>query len=658
MNRKIILSVLASLGLLGLSGIGAATVVPIEKLFGLPAIREPELSPDGSKIAFLFPKDGRLALGLFDRATNDGRMILEAPDESIQFFFWKGNERLLFGGDVNGSESFFIGATDLTGKKVQRIAESARYTEMTSIHGDLARVVSRLREDPENILMQGIFFSDNGLLNKGIPIMINATPEVQRINLYTRGRSRLLSMEVEQDMGWGELLADNAGIVRLAERVQYHEIIWQLRSDNNGTFREIARFPIHGYSEMWEPLEFAADNKTLYLKSYEEHDRGALYAYNTETHQRGPALFVPPEGEITNIVMDYHRGKLQGVAYETDRRHYHWFDQARGALQAKLENTFKGYDCRIVSSSADEMVHLVYVGNDQDPGTYYVLDLKHPALTQFKRIRPDIDPAQMRPKRPIALKARDGLELHGYLTLPADAEGKRVPLIIHPHGGPFGVRDSWGFDPEVQFLANRGYAVLQVNYRGSGGYGREFLDKGRYQWGRAMQDDLTDAVKWAIAQGIADPKHIAIYGASYGGYAALAGITLTPELYCCAVNYVGPSDLTITFKGRGSDAYTTDRAFKYQKEWVGPTKEYLEQTSPVNLVEHINVPTLNAYGENDPRVEFDHWKRLESELKKYHKPYVAIVEAKQGHGFRNESASIRFYEEMEKFFAGNLTPHK
>jgi dipeptidyl aminopeptidase/acylaminoacyl peptidase len=259
--------------------------------------------------------------------------------------------------------------------------------------------------------------------------------------------------------------------------------------------------------------------------------------------------------------------------------------------------------------------------------------------------------------RPITYTARDGLELHGYLTLPAGAEGKPVPLIMHPHGGPFGVRDNWGYDPEVQFLASRGYAVLQVNYRGSGGYGREFVNKGRYQWGRAMQDDLTDGVKWAIAQGIADPKHIAIYGASYGGYATLAGITMTPELYCCAINYVGAADLTITFKNRGDDAFMTDRDFSYQKEWVGKTKEYLDETSPVNFVERIRVPSLHAYGRNDPRVKIDHWKRLEAQLKKYNKPYVAIVEENQGHGFRNEHASENFYGAMEKFLAENLTPH-
>jgi dipeptidyl aminopeptidase/acylaminoacyl peptidase len=257
---------------------------------------------------------------------------------------------------------------------------------------------------------------------------------------------------------------------------------------------------------------------------------------------------------------------------------------------------------------------------------------------------------------PITYTARDGLAIHGYLTRPANSAGKRVPLVIHPHGGPFGIRDIWGFDGDAQFLASRGYAVLQPNYRGSGGYGRAFIDKGRQQWGRAMQDDLTDAVKWAIGQGIADPQRVAIYGASYGGYAALAGVTLTPELYRCAVNYVGAADLEITFKNRGDDAWMRNDDFSYHREWVGPTPAYRAATSPINFIDRIRVPTLHAYGEKDPRVKIDHWTRLEPALQAAHKPYEFIREPRQGHGFRDAQASIRFYTKLEEFLATNLAP--
>lgn len=300
-------------------------------------------------------------------------------------------------------------------------------------------------------------------------------------------------------------------------------------------------------------------------------------------------------------------------------------------------------------------MRVVYVSSDREPGVYYVLDRQASSITEFKR-RYVLDTRQLSPVKPIEFTARDGLLLHGYLTVPLGSDGKKMPLVIHPHGGPFGLRDTWGYNPEIQFLASRGYAVLQINYRGSGGYGRDFIDKGRYQWGRAMQDDLTDAVKWAIAQGIADPARVAIYGASYGGYAALAGLTLTPELYRCGINYVGAADLEITFRDRGADAFTRGGEFDFQKEWVGPDSAYRAATSPLYLVKAINAPSLHAYGEKDPRVKIDHWTRLEPELKKYGKSYESIVESRQGHGFRDARASIRFYEAMEKFLAKHLAP--
>jgi dipeptidyl aminopeptidase/acylaminoacyl peptidase len=451
-------------------------------------------------------------------------------------------------------------------------------------------------------------------------------------------------------------MADNAGVLRIRSRIERGQtVVWEHRVADDKPWREMARHPLHGYAETWEPQYFAADNVTLYLVSFEEHDRGALYAYNTHTGERGPALFVPPEGEITSVVSSADRSQLRGVAYESDKLHYHWFDPKRAEFQAKLENTFAGSSVVVSSTSDDESVKLIFVSHDREPGVYFLLDEKTGSFATFKRVR-DLDPAKLSPRRAISYTARDGLVIHGYLTTPLQSEGHRVPLVLLPHGGPFGIRDEGGYNAEAQFLASRGYAVLQPNYRGSGGYGREFLNKGKYQWGRAMQDDLTDAVKWAIDQGIADPARVAIYGASYGGYAALAGVTLTPELYCCAINYVGAADLEITFKNRGDDAFMRSDNFSYQREWVGPTAEYRAATSPVNFIDRIRVPTLHAYGKKDPRVKIDHWQRLEPLLQKYNKTYESVEQAKQGHGFRDEKASIDFYRRMDVFLARYLAP--
>ena len=614
----------------------------LNAFFGLPGVAQPRLSPDGSKIAFLFPNEGKLALGVFDRKTNEARLILKGTDESIGQFFWKGDDRLVFSSDVGGNESFFIGSTDLTGKKVLRIVESQPGEFIESSAG---RIVDVLRADPDRIVVQGLF---RGGASETSDVVL------ARVNVKNRGVSTLYTYHPSERTA--DTVVDRAGTLRLRSRLTPKaELVWEHRTTDDQPWREIARHPFHGYAETWHPLGFAADHITLWLVSREEQDRGALYAYNTRTFERGPALFVPPAGEIDSIVTNYAESKLLGVVYETEKLTTHWFDEDRRKVQASVEAAFPGMEVRITSSSADEKVRLLRVGSDREPGVYFVLDRGAGSLVQFKRIR-EIDPRTMAPMEPVAFAARDGLELHGYLTRSLGSAGKRTPLIIHPHGGPFGVRDSWGFNPEVQFLASRGYAVLQVNYRGSGGYGRDFINRGKQQWGRAMQDDLTDAVKWAITQGFADPARVAIYGASYGGYATLAGLTLTPELYCCGVNYVGAADLDITFKNRGDDAYTTADDFSYQREWVGATAEWRAATSPVNFVQNIRVPSLHAYGEKDPRVKIDHWSRLEAQLKNFGKPYESVTQKRQGHGFREEKASMGFYGTMEKFLAEHLAP--
>ncbi len=622
----------------------------IEQLFGLPNVRQPRLSPDGRKIAFLFPHEKKMALGVFDRTTSESRMILRGADESIHHFFWKGNDRIVFEADVAGNESFFIGSTDLGGKNVLRIAESQRIEN--NLTGDFAGIIDPLPADPERIAVVGFFAGniDNSAFVGGAPV-------IARLNVRNRGISPLL--EIRESDRHAAFVFDQRGAFRVRGRLAGSTLVWEHRRDDSRKFEPVAQHPFHGYAETWDPQFFAADNVTLWLIARDEHpdgqQRGALHALNTQTWALGPALFVPPEGEITELITTRDRSRLLGVRYEAEREHHHWFDAERGALQARLESTFTGCAVRITSTSDDEKVALVWVSHDREPGVYYVLDHTTGSLTQFKRIR-EIDPARLSPRRPISYAARDGLMIHGYLTLPPGAAGKKLPLVIHPHGGPFGVRDSWGFDGDAQFLASRGYAVLQPNYRGSGGYGRDFINRGRRQWGRAMQDDLTDGVQWAIAQGIADPARVAIFGASYGGYAALIGVMLTPQLYACAVNYVGASDLEITFKHRGEDAWRSGDEFSYQREWVGATRAERAATSPINLVDRITVPTLHAYGAEDPRVKIDHWSRLESQLKKQGKDYQSIVQGRQGHGFRNEKESISFYTALESFLSTHLAP--
>jgi dipeptidyl aminopeptidase/acylaminoacyl peptidase len=257
--------------------------------------------------------------------------------------------------------------------------------------------------------------------------------------------------------------------------------------------------------------------------------------------------------------------------------------------------------------------------------------------------------------QPVQYKSRDGLTINGYLTLPLGRPAKNLPVIVNPHGGPW-FRDSWGYNPEVQFLANRGYAVFQMNFRGSTGFGRKFWEASFKQWGRTMQDDITDGVNWLIKEGIADPKRIGIYGGSYGGYATLAGVTMTPDLYAAAVNYVGVSNM-FTFMSTIPPYWEPMRDMIY--EMVGhpeKDKELLRSVSPVFLVDKIKTPILVAQGARDPRVNKAESDQIVEALRKRGVTVEYIVKDNEGHGFANEENQFEFYEAMERFFAQHLKP--
>jgi dipeptidyl aminopeptidase/acylaminoacyl peptidase len=610
----------------------AAAALPASAFFQNPQVVGPQLSPDGSKIAFLFPLGDRRALGVFERGTRDAHLVLQAQNESIDALLWKGNGHLIAYADYHGNGAPDIILTDLAGKKIVKLNE--KYL--------IGGIVDSRPWDPESLVVTNWENGIGGVL--------------RLLNVFT-GKATLVFYrpEGEHHTVYSGFVADGAGNVRFMASSREKDVAFNYRDAPDQPFAKLLSWTAHGYAELVDNVALAADGRTAYIVTRTQQDRGALYRFDTATRQWSEPLFVPPEGEIQSLLFSFDRNTLQGVSYEGAKTKYHWFDADRGALQASLEAAFPGLGVSVVSRSADEQVMVVSIHSDREPGAYFILDRRAKGLVLFKRRLPELEPRLLRPMEPIAFSARDGLELQGYLTRPwAAASGQRVPLVIMPHGGPFGIRDSWGFDPEVQFLASRGYAVLQVNFRGSGGYGRAFIDKGKAQWGRAMQDDLTDGVRWAIAQGIADPKRVAIYGASYGGFAALAGVTLTPEVYCCAVNYLGPTDLEITFHDLGSDAYMHSGDFDYREEWVGPTKKYRQETSPIRLIDRIRVPTFHAYGKNDPVVEFDHWTRLKRELKRLNKPFEFLVETDQGHGFDKGKASIEFFERMEKFLAAHL----
>ncbi len=626
----------------------AAPVLPIETFFGSHYLHGARLSPDGTKVLFLAPKGDEYSLALLDLTTRKVTLPFHPEGDSLEWAYWKGNDHIIFSAMIGGVEGApLLGVTNPEGTRLFSLMPPAKNTEDFSILS--GRFVDLLKLDPRHILAEGYTIhtdsTDGGSGGSGDPILM-------KIDVVHGDRTFVCNAtDPEPFVSLDNLLVDHAGVVRTASRYKgdTSEIIY--RKENGDIWR-----PIHTGSsdyETWEVMGYTPDNAGIYILDRTTHDRGELRVYNPDTGTLGPVIFAPEAGEIDNLIFSPDQRRLIGLGYNDDKQHVHWLEPKYADIQRKMEHTFPDLSVAVASISDDETKVLLRTYSDRDLGAYYLLDTAKGTLGLVTGAGSKIDPKTMAPMIPIKFTARDGLEIHGYLTLPLSyAPGHPVPLIVHPHGGPFGIRDDWGFDPEVQFMANRGYAVIQINYRGSGGYGINFLRAGYREWGGKMQDDLTDGVKWAIAKGYADPARVAISGASYGGYATLAGLTYTPELYKCGVDYVGVSDIKELIRVKYGTA--GDGISSFYKLQIGNDPAYLHDHSPVNYVENIRVPLLCAYGENDKRVEIFQWKELKAALDKYHKPYEFMIAKDEGHGFRHPADAIAFYSRVEAFLAKNL----
>ncbi len=602
--------------------------VPLSAFFDYPTVADPQISPDGTRIAYIAPYQGRTAVALYTIGHGPPE-VAEAPtDGNVYSIQWKGKDHLLYAGMNDQYETSMLISLNLKEHDVTRLVRG---------YAGNAADFYTLDDDPDHIAVAG------GALGFGSGVYkLDIRNDHFEVIRTTFGAT-------DHPYTW---ILDNAGVVRIegrvaADRGQGESISWYYRAARGTPFEKLVEYPIAATT--WYPLFFAPDNQTLYVYSYQASDTGVLRTYDCRTHRLGPTVFDSASGEVDGY-FTARDGRLLGVSYVTDREHVHWLDPHMRAIQAGIDAALPGTIDSVVSYDDALDRFIIEAWSDREPGVYYLLDIKRHTLSPIGTRRPGIRPQDMAPMQPISFTARDGLLIHGYLTLPLNAGHHPVPLILLPHGGP-AARDVWGFDPEVQFLANRGYGVLQVNFRGSTGYGEKLFRAGIGQWGRKMQDDLTDAVKWAEARGIADPRRVCIYGASYGGYAALMGLEFTPQLYKCGVNYAGVvNPAQIAF---GALSYSFISRY-YDELFMGGDKAVLKRYSPINYVQNIRVPTLHAYGGNDPRVDIHEWKDLRRKLKEYHKKFSYLDLPYEGHGFRLQQDRITFYRTLENFLQKNL----
>jgi dipeptidyl aminopeptidase/acylaminoacyl peptidase len=444
---------------------------------------------------------------------------------------------------------------------------------------------------------------------------------------------------------------DNSGAVRFAMGAEYDNVSLLYHRENDAAVWKIVNDET--YSKRVEiPLGFSEDNRTAYLRVEQPSGPDAIVAYDTTTGERKELL----RGESSDpalIVRKFGASQAPvGAIYTDGRPHSRFFDPkgTEASLYKMLEAAFPDDAVMVTSTTRDGKTALVGTYSDRDPGSFYVFDMETKKASYLLSRRSWVDPARMAAVKPVQLKARDGVPMRGYLTLPQGKGERNLPLVVYPHGGPFGVYDVWGFDTDPQILAAAGYAVLQVNFRGSGNYGRSFYQSGALKWGLAMQDDLTDATRWAIDQGIADRSRICIYGASYGAYASLMGAAKEPDLYRCAAGYVGIYDLpTLSAK----DSRESKRMKTWNSEWMG-TSESLAAVSPNRIANRIKVPVFLAAGGEDETAPIEQSKKMERALAQAGVPVETLYYPTEGHGFYTLEHRREYYDRLLAFLQRHI----
>jgi len=410
------------------------------------------------------------------------------------------------------------------------------------------------------------------------------------------------------------------------------------------------------FKETMSPLFFTFDNQNVYAVSNLGRDKAAAVVFDIRNGKEMEVLYENQDNDIENVSYSRKRKVLTTASYYSDKRNRHFFDEEIRLVFERLKKDLGAYELGISAMTDDEDKMIVRTYSDKSLGAYYIYDRGSDKIEKITDVSPWLDEKEMADMLPVSYQSRDGLTIHGYLTLPKGytmETAKKLPVIVNPHGGPW-ARDYWGFNPEIQFLANRGYAVFQMNFRGSTGYGKSFWEASFKKWGLEMQNDVTDGTNWLVEKGIADPERLVIYGASYGGYATLMGIVKEPELYAAAVDYVGVSNL-FTFMKTIPPYWEPYLQMMY--EMVGnPVTDSLQmaQTSPALNADKINTPLFIAQGANDPRVNKAESDQVVEALKARGIVVEYMVKDNEGHGFYNQENRFDFYRAMEKFLTENL----
>ncbi len=616
-----------------------APLLDREMFFGDPEISGAQLSPDGAWMTFLKPYEG--ARNIWIKAAGEpfeAARPLTADKRPVPGYFWsRDSGHVLYVQDRDGDENFHVWAVDPNAPAGDKGVPAAR--DLTPVDGVRAQIYSLPKNDPD-VIMVGMNDRDPRY------------HDIYKVSIASGDRSMV--RENTDDVGFW--IFDNQGDLRLAYRSLPGGGAELLRVELQG-FHQLATST---FEENLNPVGFHPDRRHCYVSTNvgDDVDLDQLMLLDVETGEFTLVEKDPlNEVDFANAVFHPTTDELIATAYVGDKLRVYPKTDAMKKLWQSLQAALPAGEIGVSSITDDMAKMLVSVSSDVDPGSVYLFDAATGQAALQYRSRPEIPSEHLAEMRPVKYQARDGMTIHGYLTLPKGLPEKGLPVVMYIHGGPW-ARDFWGYEPYAQFLANRGYAVMQVNYRSSSGYGQKYLNAGNKEWGiGAMQHDVTDAVNWLIEQGIADPARVGIFGGSYGGYATLAGVTFTPDLYACGVPYVGPSNL-ITLIESFPEYWKPFLEGSWYRRVGNPEveseREDLIARSPLFHCDQIQAPLLVVHGANDPRVKQHESDQIVVALRQKDKPVEYIVAPDEGHGFRAPNNRKALAVAMEKFLAKHL----
>lgn len=603
--------------------------------FKTPEVYSFKLSPDGKYLSYLKRREtGERDVYLKETATQKESLLIKQEEDLIRTFFWANDNRILYLQDKGGNENYHLFGIDLDGTNKK---------ELTPYEGVRVTVLETLKDDEEHIIVQ----MNKENLEQEEPYLLNINSgEFTKLYTVKAGEAAVAGYSFDQK---GNLRA----IGRMVDGVNV-ELLYKI----DGEFKQIM---VNEFTDSFGILDFNPNSENpddAYVVSNLGTDKTEIQLYDLKENKKLKTIFKNDNFDVSGLSLSRNRNyEIDFFYYQGVKTEVIPVSETYKKIYARLKKEFGEKQFFTQGKTDDESKYLVYITSDKIVGEYYMYDVKKDTITLLYKLLPNLKAEDMATMEPITFTSRDGLTIHGYITLPANyKKGQKLPLIVNPHGGPQGLRDGWGFNPEAQLFASRGYATLHVNFRISGGYGKEFQNSGYGQIGRKAMDDVEDGLAYVIKQGWVDKNKVAIYGASHGGYAVLRGMTKTPDLYACGVDYVGVSNLH-TFMTTIPPYWEKYKDIMY-KIWYNPNipeeKAIMDEISPALHVDKIKKPLFVVQGANDPRVNIDEADQIVASLRKRGVEVPYMVKYDEGHGFGKEENKLELYEAMMGFFAQHL----